>query len=70
MTITITIPDDIATTVIDNICVATNYDGVGGGKEKILWVKEKMIIQLKTLNQMGAMKIVVAKQQADTVTIF
>lgn len=69
MTITITIPDDIATTVLDNICVATNYDVAGGGKEKAVWVKEKVISQLKSLNQMGAMRVAVAKQQTDTTTI-
>ena len=68
MILTITVPDDIAPTVIDNICVATNYDA-GSGKTKAAWVKEKVIAQIKSLNQAGAMKVVAIAQQASTATI-
>lgn len=47
MTLTITIDDAAqATRVINDYCVATNYDAASG-KTKLQWAKEKIILYLK-----------------------
>lgn len=56
MTLSITIPDAIATQVVDNVCAATNYDPASG-KTKPQWAREKVIEALKRFNQAGAMRL-------------
>jgi len=54
MTLSINIPDAIATQVVDNICAATQYDA-NSGKTKAQWAKEQIISRMKALNSQGAM---------------
>jgi hypothetical protein len=53
MTLTINIPDAVATQVVDGICAATNYDA-GSGKTKAAWAKEQVILRMKSLAYSGA----------------
>ena len=55
MTLTINIPDAVATQVVDGICAATNYDA-GSGKTKAVWAKEQLILHLKRMATSGAVK--------------
>jgi hypothetical protein len=63
MNITITIPDAIATQVVDNICVATNYDPASG-KTRGAWAKSKVIENIKNLANSGAAKDALLKSRA------
>ncbi len=55
MTLTINIPDAIATQLVDNICTATSYDAATG-KTKVQWAKEQVIRTLKNLAMNGAVR--------------
>ena len=46
MTLTINIPDAVATQVVDGICAATGWT-VESGKTKAQWAKEQLIRTLK-----------------------
>lgn len=63
MTLTITIPDDVAPQIMDNICAATNYDA-GSSKDKTTWAKDQMIRTLKQMATQGAVKNAVATTKA------
>ena len=65
MTLTITIPDNIATTVVDNICTATAYD-IGSGTSKNQWAKQQLLDHIRRLNRQGAMSVAAATSETDT----
>ena len=64
MTLTINVPDTIAPAMVDNICVATNYDAASG-KTKPAWVKEQVIRTLRNLAANGAAKQALVTTRAD-----
>mgnify|MGYP003505128342 CR=1 FL=1 len=64
MTLTINIPDAVATQVINNICTATSYDAASG-KTKAQWAKEQLIKAVKSLATNGAVKTALATSKAD-----
>ena len=55
MTMTINIPDAVASQVVDGICAATNYDAASG-KTKAQWAKEQLIRTMKAMATNGAVK--------------
>ena len=59
MTLTINIPDAVAPQVVENICVATNYDAASGDT-KAAWAKAQVIRTLKQLATQGAVKSALA----------
>ena len=63
MTLTINIPDNVATQVVDGVCAATNYDA-GSGKTKAQWAKEQLIRTLKNMATSGAAKSTVTSTRA------
>jgi hypothetical protein len=63
MTLTINIPDAVATQVVDGICAATNYDAASG-KTKAQWAKEQVIRTLKAMATSGAVKTAMANTKA------
>jgi hypothetical protein len=63
MTLTINIPDAVAPAVVDNICVATNYDAASG-KTKAQWAKEQVIRTVKQLATSGATKAALTTTKA------
>jgi hypothetical protein len=63
MTMTINIPDAVATQVVDGICAATNYDAASG-KTKAQWAKEQVIRSIKNLAQNGSMKAALTTTKA------
>ena len=48
MTLTLNIPDAVATQVVDGICAATGWT-VGSGKTKAAWAKEQVIAAVKRM---------------------
>jgi hypothetical protein len=63
MILNINIPDAVAPQLIDDICVATNYDA-GSGKSKAVWAKEQLIRTMKTLATSGAVKAAMTSTKA------
>lgn len=68
MTLTITINDAVATTVVDNVCKATNYNAASG-QTKAQWAKAQVIDHIKRLNKAGAMKVAQESQAASEAQI-
>ena len=64
MTLTINVPDTVAPAMVDNICVATNYDAASG-KTKAVWVKEQVIRTMRNLAANGAAKQALVTTRAD-----
>ena len=63
MTLTINIPDTVATQVVDGICDATNYDA-SSGKTKAQWAKEQLISHMKRLAASGVMRSTLTSTKA------
>lgn len=63
MTMTINIPDAVATQVVDGICDATNYDA-GSGKTKAQWAKEQVIRTMKNLATNGVVRSTLTSTKA------
>ena len=63
MTLTINIPDAVATELVDNVCTATGWTS-GSGKTKAAWAKEQVIRSLKQLAQNGAVRTAMAASKA------
>ena len=63
MTLTIDIPDGVATQVVDGICAATNYDAASG-KTKAVWAKEQLIRTLKNMATSGAARTALTNSKA------
>lgn len=57
MTLTINIPDAVASNVVDNICSATDFATLNTGQSKAVWAKQQVIENIKRLNSAGAMRI-------------
>ena len=65
MQITFTIPDNIATDVVNNICAATHYQPASG--TKAAWARRQIIDHVKRMNKQGA-SMLAGKAAADTAT--
>ena len=70
MTLSINIPDAVATQVVDGICAATGWTA-GSGKTKNVWAKEQVIAAVKRMAANGIVKdsMVMSKAAMDAAAI-